>query len=199
MNNIKEVIRRLNMEITESNEQNRVFTFVTYNNSISKQTIIANLAIMYALSGESVLIIDTDFSKNVFVDAFKLKVTYGLSDYLNNWKISRDQIIKKVANQDISVLNSGEKASSDTKYLIGDPRFDSLLNSLKKNYNKILINTPIMTDNSYTDVERVMKLSDGVIVSIEKNTVKKRQMFKFINNLRNNEINLLGYINAKGQ
>lgn len=195
MNNIKDVIRRINVNL--SNEKNGVetITFLTPDSMASQHLIIANLAMMYGQSGERVLIVDTDFSREVFPRAFKLKhVEKGLSDYLNTKMVSIKSIKNSVENQNIDIISSGTLTSEETEYLIEDPNFKILMENEKKQYDKIFINTRAF--NRKLSLDSILNESDGVILVESLSQTPKKKMYRLIETLKKRQIKIIGYVNA---
>lgn len=83
MNEIKQIIRRINMNISNSKDSINVLSFVTDTEENIEKTLIVNMAMMYGFAGKNTLILDTDFGNTAIANTFHLSSNIGLSDYLD--------------------------------------------------------------------------------------------------------------------
>lgn len=192
MNNIKEIIRRINLELANPSNDIKVMTLVTPTSAVPQKTLVANLGIMYSRANEKVVIIDTDFQNQSMIDAFGIEPKFGLSEFLDNKSLKKEQVISHVEGQSLDVISSGNVEKKDTKYLIGDPRFNALIDVLVGEYDRIIINTPLFKEMD--SVNNIIHVSDGVVLIVEDNKVKKNHFYGIIRSLKHNKANILGYI-----
>jgi len=195
MNNIKIGVRKINTGIIATKKKENIITFISAGSTRNQQTIIVNMALMYGQMGEKTVIIDSDFRNDSLIETFGLKDKKGLSDYLNDRSIDIDSITNKISGQNMSVIVPGTLDISETKYLIGDPKFEFLINQLSMSYNKILINTP-----SFERVDtfgNYMSTSDGIILITDSTVTSKKKIYKIIKTLRKKDAALLGYVDVK--
>jgi len=195
MNKIKEAIRQINIGISNSNTPINVLAYISDDNTNAQQTILANMAIMYGHAEENTVIVDTDFSSAVLSSTFGLTSGYGLSDYLENKSISESQIINKINGQKVSVITSGKIEEGDTDYLIGDPRFNFLINYLVERFDKVLVNTPLF--EKIDSMDNLVKVSDGFVLVTTPDILKKKQLYHVMKELKANHAKILGYINVE--
>ncbi|MCA1341631.1 AAA family ATPase [Lactiplantibacillus pentosus] len=195
MSNIKEAIRQINGSLPAGNNGSKVILFKTLARTNSEQTIIANLALMYARAGEKVLVLDTDFSSNAFKQAFGLKTKLGLSDYLSGGSSNVTGIIQAVSGENISIVCSGTLPVEDTAYLLGDPKMMSFMEKTNDKYDRVLINTAAYAANSSD--EYLLEHADGVVIVQDLKAIKKMQMFSLLSMLDKRNAKVLGYISAK--
>jgi len=195
MNNIKNGIRKINAGILKKQEKENVITFISVGSTRAQQIIIVNMALMYGQANEKTVIIDSDFGSDSLVETFGLKDKKGLSDYLNDRSIDLDSITNEISGQNTSVIAPGTLDVSETKYLIGDPRFKLLINELSLNYGKILINTPAF--ERIDTLSNYIFVSDGIILITDSKATSKKKVYKTIKTLRMNDATLLGYVDVK--
>ncbi|MDN6545533.1 MAG: hypothetical protein L0K75_09500, partial [Enterococcaceae bacterium] len=174
MSNIKEAIRQINGSLPSESNGSKVILFKTLTKTNSEQTVIANLALMYARAGEKVLILDTDFSSKVFNQAFGLKSQLGLSDYLSGGSSNVANIIQAVSGENISIVCSGTLPLEDTAYLLGDPKMMNFIEKINNKYDRILISTAVFESKS--NDEYLLKYADGVVIVQDLKAIKKMQM-----------------------
>lgn len=195
MSNIKEAIRQINGSLPSESNESKVILFKTLTKTNSEQTVIANLALMYARAGEKVLILDTDFSSKVFNQAFGLKSQLGLSDYLSGGSSNVANIIQAVSGENISIVCSGTLPLEDTAYLLGDPKMMNFMEKINNKYDRILISTAVFESKS--NDEYLLKYADGVVIVQDLKAIKKMQMLSMLDMLDKSNVKVLGYISAK--
>ncbi|MFC6201180.1 hypothetical protein ACFP1L_04600 [Lactiplantibacillus nangangensis] len=195
MSDIKNGIRKINSGLSNVGEKANIITFISLETTRVQQIIIANMALMYGQAGMKTVIVDSDFGNNSLIETFGMKNQQGLSNYLNDQSISLNDITNRVSGQNTSVISSGNVEIAETKYLIGDPRFASLINQLSLDYEKVLINTPMF--EHIDTCENYILVSDGILLVSNSKTTNKRTVYKIIKALRKNDAKLIGYIDVK--
>ena len=185
MNDIKENIRRLNSEIYGR----KCVTFLRAGHSIAQQTLIVNLAIMYAQANEKTVIVDTDFSKSSFAKVFGIEPQNDLLGYMNEGGMDTGDILNKVPSQKVEIIVANRNGDSKRRerFLTSDPKFHKLLESLLLQFDHVLINAPYYDD--FDEVKGTLKFSDGVVLVLDIGQVKKRKLISMINEMANSIIN----------
>lgn len=195
VNSIRESIQQINMRMGNAREGSQILTFVTTgSDTVSENTIVANLAMMYGNSEKKVVIVDADFSKEIFPSVFKQKSLAGLSDYLMGEKIS----IKDVVNhygQNIAFVSSGKVVMENTRYLLGEPKLKKLFEELLEQYDLILVNTDVF--KNYSTLQPLLDITQQILLVFELAFTKKKQLKKMIDDMGDNKQKILGYINAQ--
>lgn len=194
MNNIKESIRQINTNLMSTKKRSNVVAFMSIGNLQPQRTVVANMAVMYGQAKKKTLIIDTDFSENIFLDTFKLESKVGLLDYLEKQNIDMQEIIVKIPGQNVSIIPSGSDEKNNTEFLIGDPKFDVLLNRSIQDFDCVLINTNM--DEKYDNIGNIAQGIDGIILVIDSNRTKKRALYRLIHSIRKRGVNILGYVSV---
>ncbi|KZU13881.1 tyrosine-protein kinase family protein [Lactiplantibacillus argentoratensis] len=194
---IKNVVRQINQNLSEQISSKHVISFITPGGLVGQQTLIANLALMYGTAGKKTLIIDTDFSRNIFPNVFDVSSKYGLADYISRPSVELSDVIQSVPGRDVSFVSSGNASNEDIKYLLGDPRFNELIEQVKNKYTYVLINTPtFMGDVALLD--SICNLSEGIIFVLQLKKISKRNVYKLMETVKRNSNNkILGYVNLE--
>jgi len=124
-----------------------------------KSTISVNLAFIYATLGKKVLLIGADLRKPKINDILELKSVYGLSNYLANANLKKEDVITSVSeyNHAIDVIQSGDIPPNPSELLM-NPRLGELMKELREEYDFIIVdNAPVglvidaVTTNSFAD------------------------------------------------
>lgn len=195
MNEIKQIIRRINMNVSSSKQNIKVLSFVTDMEENIEKTLIVNMAMMYGFAGKKTLILDTDFGNEAIAHTFHIDSKNGLSDYLEGKVTELSKIENQIQNKNISIIAAGSLAKAETDYLIGDPRFEELLTKLRSEYDTILIVTPRF--QSQAVMENILHKSDGAILVASTGKSTKRKMYKLIKSVSQSDTELLGYVAVK--
>lgn len=194
MDNIKRITREINSQLISQNRDINSLIFLTTSQSKAQPTIIANLGIMYVHAKKKVVIVDTDFSTNVFSGAFDLKNERGLSDYLEG-EASQNEILQDVSNIGLSVVLAGTVRGQSSGYFINDPRFNSLLKQLIAENDYVFINTPKFV--KIHDFQNLFNITRNIVLVVNNTGDSKRNLLKMIDACQEMNGNILGYISAK--
>ncbi|ERL45009.1 hypothetical protein N644_0832 [Lactiplantibacillus paraplantarum] len=192
MNDIKENIRRINSEIYGR----KCVTFLRAGHSIAQQTLIVNLAIMYAQANEKTVIVDTDFSKSSFAKVFGITPKSDLLGYMNEGGVDTTDILNKVPSQKVEIIVANRNGDSKRRerFLTSDPKFHKLLESLLLQFDHVLINAPYY--DNFDEVKGTLKFSDGVVLVLDIGQVKKRKLISMVNEIKKSKVEILGYVSA---
>jgi tyrosine-protein kinase Etk/Wzc len=93
-----------------------------------------------AQSGQKVLVIDADMRKGYMQKQFELNWENGLSDYLSG-RLPLNKSIKQTTVVDLHIMTRGMIPPNPSELLM-HPRFEELVNIVKKDYDIVLIDTP---------------------------------------------------------
>ena len=152
-----------------------------------KSFVSANLAVSLALLGKKTLIIGMDIRKPGLNKAFGFSTSsYGITNYLSNpdeVKLA-DMIMKSEISSNLHILPGGSVPPNPTE-LVSRPIFEETIESLKKDYDYIILDTaPI---GMVTDTAIIAHVADvGVVVCRADYTPKAA--YKNINNLQEDQI-----------
>lgn len=140
----------------------RVIQVTSPNMGDGKSTLIANLAVSIAQSGKKVLLIDGDLRRPRLHTLFGQENDRGFTSVLQGQSSLADAIhVSDLAN--LSVLFSGPRCSNPAEMLTS-PRLKEIVDSVRPNYDFILIDTPPLL--AVTDPCVVAPRVDGVLLVI---------------------------------
>ncbi|MBR4570859.1 MAG: polysaccharide biosynthesis tyrosine autokinase [Candidatus Riflebacteria bacterium] len=138
-----------NLQISISESQTRIVIASSSKSGTGKTTMIANVAVLLAQAGYSVLLIDANFRSPSIHRMFGLDNVKGLSNLLNGEKPY--DIIQKSPVENLSIISSGIMPKSPEEAL-GSTDMIKLLGNLKRRMEIILIDTPALLDYPETAV-----------------------------------------------
>lgn len=105
-----------------------------------KSFLAANLALTFADGGHRTLLIDGDIRRGVLHRRFKAARQPGLTDYLRD-EATRDQVVQTTAYPCLSFIGCGTR-SHRAPELLGSPAMNSLISTVRLDYDVILIDSP---------------------------------------------------------
>ena len=131
---------RVNLQYLTLGNENNVIGITSSVESEGKTFCSVNLAVAMAQSGRKTIIIDSDMRRPKIATSFRLKNDKGLSNYLIGSCALKD-IINVTATKGLDVITSGPIPPNPLD-LIGLPKMEELINSLKQIYSTIIIDSP---------------------------------------------------------
>jgi polysaccharide biosynthesis transport protein len=143
-------------------ETHKIIQVTSPNARDGKSTMTANLAICIAQSGKRVLLIDADMRKPRVHKIFGLPSTIGLSAVITGEVQAKDAIVE-TPMPNLWVMPCGQRPANPAE-LVTSPRFKDLLESLRNEYDFVLVDTPPLL--AVSDPSVVAARVDGVILVI---------------------------------
>lgn len=155
---------RTNMEfIAGRGDGARITMLTSFNPNSGKTFVVSNLAMTLTFKKKRCLIIDLDMRKRS-VSALVGKHSAGLSNYLGGFVEDYHSVIKPVENIDyLDVLPAGKIPPNPTE-LLYEPRLDTLLDSVRKEYDYVFLDCPPL--EIVADATIVSRLADMTIFVI---------------------------------
>lgn len=182
-NIINEAFRvlRTNIEFITRDKQHSTIITTSFNPGSGKTFCIINTAVSLAIKGERVIVIDGDM-RHASLSQYVASPQKGLSNYLAGEIESIDEIIiadKKYPN--LHILPVGTIPPNPTE-LLELPRFETLIEELRKEYRYTLIDCPPV--DMVADTHIIEKLADRTFFLVRAG-VMERSMIPDIENLYN--------------
>lgn len=131
-----------------------------------KSTVLANLAVTFAMSDKKVLVIDCDLRKPIQHRIFE-RPNRGVTDYLIN-HTDLKSLIQNTGIPNLDLLASGPVPPNPSE-LLASAKMEQLLTWLKGEYDMLLIDTPPVI--AVTDACVLASKADGVVLVLAINTV----------------------------
>jgi capsular exopolysaccharide synthesis family protein len=133
---------RVNLQYLTLGKNANVIGITSSRESEGKTYCSVNLAAAMAHSGRKTILVDTDMRKPQVASYFQIRNKKGLSNFLIGDCTVKD-IIHNTDNKGFDVIVSGPIPPNPID-LIGNPRMEELMSTLKQNYNTIIIDSPPM-------------------------------------------------------
>lgn len=171
---------RVNLQYLTLGNENNVIGITSSVESEGKTFCSVNLAVAMAQSGKKTIVIDCDMRRPKVALLFQLKNDVGLSSYLIG-ACSLSDSINPTHIKGLDVITSGPIPPNPLD-LIGLPRMDQLITTLKQSYNTIILDSPPM--GFVSEYIILMKYTNANIYVVRSNYTKKFHLDK-INRLYN--------------
>lgn len=156
--------------------------------SEGKSFVSSNLSFTFASHGERTLLLDCDLRLPNIAKSLNLKNEIGLIQILEG-KVAATDAIQQAVYPGVDILATGGKSSQSTQLLNSDS-FAQLLNELRQNYDRILIDCPPLA--AVSDALNIVSHTDGVIYVIKYNTVKRASALLNIARINESKTPILG-------
>ncbi|VTT36004.1 capsular exopolysaccharide family protein [Enterococcus casseliflavus] len=139
-----------------------------------KSTTSANLAVVFAKSGQRVLLVDADMRKPTVYKTFSLNNASGLSTVLST-STSVLEAAQKTVIDNLSVLTSGPKTPNPSE-LLGSARMNQVMEEAKNLYDVVIFDMPPVV--AVTDAQIMASKADGTILVVRENVARKESLTK---------------------
>ncbi|OCA85952.1 capsular biosynthesis protein [Bacillus sp. FJAT-27225] len=181
---------RTNIQFASADADVRTLLVTSASPGEGKSTTTANLAVVFAKHGKSVLLIDADLRKPTVHYTFSVKNYRGLSNILVGEATLIEAVVaSEVENLDI--LTSGPIPPNPSE-LLDSKRMETLLQEAKSHYDIVLIDTPPVL--VLTDTQILANLCDGSILVVRNKVTQLEDAQKAIEVLKASEGKVLGTV-----
>ncbi len=156
-----------------------------------KTAVACNLAMAFANLGERTLLADMDLRRGHLEDYFNQAREPGLAELLINKEPQLAGCLRATAHDNLNFLPGGQRVD-DVAELLGSETFAELLNELRHNYDRIIIDTPPAL--GLAETSGMLPLVDGVVLVIWSNYTPVEQAKSAISLLTANGANFYGFV-----
>ena len=162
-----------------------------------KTMISSNLAASFSRHGKKVLLIDCDMRRPMLHRHFKLPNDQGLIAWFEaGAKIPEDPLTDPAlsivkSEENLYLLRSGGRSKSPTE-LLENPIFGQFIESLKKHFDLIVIDSPPM--GAVTDALLISERTDEIIYVCRFNRAYRKHIRLYIKSLKDSKNELLGVV-----
>lgn len=156
-----------------------------------KTTVTANLALMFALSNASVVLVDADIRKGRVAKYFKDKSVPGLSDCLSGQNTLSEVIHHSSINENLSYITCGTHSPKPYE-LLESEEMKKLLQELRSRYDYVIIDTPPVL--LLSDALALATETDGAVLVCRHQVSYISDIERALNTLRFAKANVLGVV-----
>ena len=158
-------ILRTNMAFMKKKDQEmKVITFTSFNESAGKTFVSSNLAVSFAMAKKKTVVVDLDIRKGTMSSLMGGRHMNGVTNYLYDTDVKIDDIIiKNNKYENLDFIPAGSKAPNPAELLM-DERLDQLMDELRKRYEYIIVdNVPVGIIADATVSNRIADLTIFVV------------------------------------
>lgn len=181
---------RTNILYSSVDEEIRSILVTSAGPGEGKSTTAANLAIVFAQQGKTVLLVDADLRKPTIHYTFNLNNTSGLTSILTN-QMGLMEAIHQNDEANLYVLPSGPIPPNPSE-LLGSRAMNHFLEAALEEFDIVLFDTPPVL--AVTDSQVLANLCQGSILVVSSGTTDKEAVVKTKEHLTATTGKLLGVV-----
>ena len=192
-NVINEAFRvlRTNLEFMSTSEEHNVVAITSFNPGSGKSFCSINLAVSLAIKNKKVLIVDGDL-RHASMSSFFGKPSKGISNYLSKRTDDINSLILTSSKYpNMQYLPVGPIPPNPTE-LIADERFSKAIDSLKKNYDYVLVDCPPV--DIVADTQIIEKSVDRTVFIVRAGLLDKGMLSELEDNYKSGKFKNLAVI-----
>jgi non-specific protein-tyrosine kinase len=136
-----------------------------------KTVTASNLAVVFAQSGRTVLLVDADLRKPNVHTMFRLPNDQGLTTLLRDPTVSLDSVAQQTEQEGLRVLTTGPLPPNPAE-LLGSKRMQAVLGFLKQSAGLIIVDSPPL--QAVADAALLSSTLDGTLLVIDAARSRRR-------------------------
>jgi capsular exopolysaccharide synthesis family protein len=181
---------RTSLFLSSNNEPARCVVVTSAVAGEGKTATAVNTAIIVAQTGARVVLVDADMRRPRVHKIFKRPDTMGLSGVLAG-TCALDQAVSKTSISNLSVLPCGAVPPNPGE-LILSARFKETLESLKKDYDLVVLDSPPLSNVS--DGRILASVSDAAILVVKAFSTSRYIVGRAVQNLAEAQVRIAGVV-----
>jgi succinoglycan biosynthesis transport protein ExoP len=154
-------VLRTNLQFSSLDQPLRTLVVTSPNPVEGKSTTVANLGVVMAQAGKSVIVVDADLRRPVLHRIFQLNNDRGLTDVLLSAEPLLDGHLQATGVENLRLLNTGPLPPNPSE-LLGSQRMARLIEQLKAEADVVLFDSP--PSLAVTDASVLATQTDGVLI-----------------------------------
>lgn len=184
---------RTNINFMAIDHPIKTLALTSANSSEGKSTVTDNLAIVWAQTGQKVLLVDADLRRSTLHRTFNLDNREGLTTILTSraHTIDLNTIIQPSGIDNLSLLPSGPTPPNPAE-LLSSQRMKDFLKAARERYDMVIVDVPPML--VVTDTQVISRNLDAVVLVVKQGQTQKLGAKRAVELLKMAHANLLGYV-----
>jgi len=183
---------RTNIKYTEVDDPVRKILVTSADPQVGKTDVASNLAVVFAQSGNSVILVDGDMRRPKIHQRFDVENRQGLSRLFVRGKENADKFYKGHENvPNLSIVTSGSIPPNPSE-LLGSEKMGQLLETFQEGHDYLILDAPPVM--AVTDAVIMSKFVDGVLLVTKPGVSKAGAVEQSAEQLRRVKANLLGVV-----
>ena len=156
-----------------------------------KSTTVANLGVILAQAGKSVILVDTDLRRSSLHKFFQLPNREGLTNVLLQDEPALDGWLQETSVENLRVLASGPLPPNPPE-LLGSQKMRHLFENLHQEAEFVIFDTPPML--LVSDATILSMMADGVLIISDAEKTRRGAITETVENLQKAGANILGVV-----
>ena len=181
---------QLMMRWFNAERQHNALAIMSPGNKEGRSFIAANLAIVFSQLGERTLLIDADLRAPRQHELFRLELNAGLSGMLAG-RIGPEAVVRMPALIGLSILPAGA-VPPNPQELLGRPSFTILLESLIRDFDVVIIDTPAA--NEHNEAQIIATRAGSALLLAHKNISSIPEMTQLARSLQQTGAAVVGSV-----
>ncbi|TRZ36821.1 polysaccharide biosynthesis tyrosine autokinase [Niallia circulans] len=181
---------RTNILYSSIDEEIRSIMVTSSGPGEGKSTTTANLAVVFAQQGKTVLLVDADLRKPTVHYTFKLTNQNGLTTVLTN-QVDLMEAVNKTDENNLYVLSSGPIPPNPSE-LLGSKAMQHFMSKALEEFDFIIFDTPPVL--AVTDAQILSNLCQGSVLVVSSGKTEKDSLLKTKDLLNATNGRLLGVV-----
>lgn len=181
---------RTNLQFSTLDQSLKSLVITSPNPMEGKSTTMANLGVVMAQAGKSVILVDSDLRRPMLHKILGLPNKEGLTNALLQDESMLDGHLQETGIENLRVLTSGPLPPNPSE-LLGSQRMQRLVEQLEKQVDIVLFDTPPALP--VTDAAVLATQADGVLMVADAGKTRRAAARQAVENLRKVGVNLLGF------
>ncbi|MFV8279939.1 polysaccharide biosynthesis tyrosine autokinase, partial [Christiangramia marina] len=149
-----------------------------------------NLATVFALSEKKTVLVGVDLRKPKIFDDFQLNNDLGIVNYLID-EASEEEIIQSSKIPYLDVITSGPVPPNPSELLM-TPKMEELIESLKKQYDYIILDTPPI--GMVADALNLVKYADATLYLVRQDYTKRGMLETINEKFKKGEVSNISFV-----
>jgi capsular exopolysaccharide synthesis family protein len=180
---------RGNISFYERNNPLKTICVVSHSRCEGKTAVAMNLAVSFANCGQKTLFIDSDLRKPVYEKRLG-STDKGLATILFRNDDPNESILNAQVEK-LFYLPCGRDVEN-TYEMLSSSRFRDVLDRLSKEYDKIIIDTPALSN--VIDGYEIASVTDGAIIVIRNRFPETQRLVNMVKQLKMANVNIIGAV-----
>ncbi len=181
---------RTNLQFVDVDRSAQVLVVTSSLPEEGKSATAANLAIVFAETGRSVLLIEADLRRPRVADYLGLERSAGLTNVLAG-QVELDDVLQPWGLGRVTFLGSGSIPPNPSE-LLGSANMTALLAMVRTRFDLVLLDTPPLLP--VTDAAVAAAHADGAVVIVRHGRTSRNQILAALNSLEAVDARIVGTI-----
>jgi non-specific protein-tyrosine kinase len=182
-------VMRTNLQFSSVDKPFKTLVVTSPSPVEGKSTTLANLGVVMAEAGQSVILVDTDLRRPMLHKIFQLQNKEGLTGILVRPGLEMDGHLQETGIDNLRVLTSGPLPPNPAE-LLSSKKMRYLIQQLQQRADIVVFDTPPALP--IADAALLATQTDGVLVVAEAGKTRKTAVQQVVERLQNVGANLLG-------